>query len=296
MTTQNIKYIDLHTHTMHSDGIEPPFLLAQNLKFSGADIVAKTDHDTLEGYEEFKEASEDLGLIVIPGIEFSEKDYHILGLGFNPYDKSFNELVKKSKYNQRLTNIQRVDALRSKGFPINMQKIDYHFPNSRLGKYNILRTLYQDLECRRFIEENFPNLSPNEVFNLTLKKNGLVGRVNHYNLESSEIINGIHNANGLAILAHPPKDVKNIKELDEIREMGIDGYEIQPNFFNKEFNAISYQDVLNYATKHDMLITYGSDFHGSCMPRSLLKRENNKLYPKLEERLDYWIHASEVCF
>ncbi|MDD5192118.1 MAG: PHP domain-containing protein [Candidatus Nanoarchaeia archaeon] len=280
------KYIDLHTHTMYSDGIETPKILVQNLKLNGIDIAAKTDHDTIAGYWEFKKAADAVGLITIPGIEFSDRDYHILGLGFNPDDAEFNRLIKKSEYFQRLTTEQRVELLHEHSIPVSMEKIDFYFPSSRLGKQNIFRTLYNDEECRQWLERNLPGASPKDVFEYTLRKKGVAAKVPHYyDLERYEIFDGIHKAGGIAIPAHLPKDIENINELDELRYAGADGFEIQPNFYEDNFDVISYQDVKDYATKHNMLITYGSDYHGSSMPRSLLGRSFNVLSQDLEERL-----------
>lgn len=280
------KYIDLHTHTRYSDGMETPSILMENLKLQGMDIVAKTDHDTLAGYEEAKQAAENLGLILIPGIEFSDKEYHILGLGFDPYDKDFNNLVQKSTSNQRLTTQQRVNLLQEHGIPISIEKVEEYFPFSRLGKQNIFRTLYLDKDCRDWLEKNLPDTCPNNVFEYTLRKKGIAGNINKkHDLERDVIINGIHNAGGIAILAHPPKDVKKIRELHELKEIGIDGFEIQPKFYSKEFEAISYEDVERFAREKNMLLTHGSDYHGASMPRRLLERGNNILSPDLEEKI-----------
>jgi hypothetical protein len=276
--------------------MEPPFILMENLKLQGMDIVAKTDHDTLAGYEEAKQAAENLGLILIPGIEFSDKDYHILGLGFNPYDKDFNALVQKSTNNQKLTTQQRTDLLQEHGIPITIEKVEKYFPFSRLGKHNIFRTLYLDKDCRTWLEKNLPDACPNDIFRYTLRKRGIAGKISkEHNLERDTIINGIHDAGGIAILAHSPKDVKDIKELYELKEIGIDGFEIQPKFYSDEFDIISYKDVERFAKENNMLLTYGSDYHGASMPRMLLERKNNILSPELEERLYDKVCKEALC-
>ena len=280
------RYIDLHTHTRYSDGMETPFILMENLKLQGMDIVAKTDHGTLAGYEEAKQAAEALGLVLIPGIEFSDKDYHILGLGFNPYEPEFLKLVEEAKNNQKLATNQRINLLNEHGIPITIEKVEKHFPYSRLGKHNILRTLYLDKDCRGWLEKNLPDACPRDVFKYTLRKKGIAGNISKkHELDRDVIINGIHDAEGIAILAHAPKDVKDIRELHELKEMGIDGFEIQPKFYSDKFEAISYEDAEKFAKENNMLITYGSDYHGASLPRSLLERGNNILSPELEERL-----------
>lgn len=284
-------YIDFHTHTMYSDGVETPEILAENLKLNGIDIGAKSDHDTPAGYQRFKRAADHIGLGTMPGLEFSDKKYHLLALGFNPEDPEFLALADKSKYFQRLVTQQRIDLMNQKGIPLTIEKVDAYYPKSRLGKHNIFRTLYKDEECRNWLNQHLRNASPDEVFNYMLREGGIAGRVPHYHeLEREEIINGIHNAGGIAILAHGPKQVEDIAELAELRDLGIDGYEIQPNFYGANFDAISYRDIENFAKQNHMLLTYGSDYHGASLPRKLLGRGRNILSPELEERLAEWIN------
>ena len=177
-----------------------------------------------------------------------------------------------------------------------MEKVEKYFPFSRLGKQNIFRTLYLDKDCRSWLEKNLPDACPNDVFEYTLRKKGIAEKISkYYNLERDEIINGIHNAGGIAILAHGPKEVKNIKELYELKEMGVDGFEIQPRFYNDKFEAISYEDVERFAKENNMLLTYGSDYHGASMPRRLLERKNNILSPELKERLCEKVCLEGLC-
>jgi len=144
----------------------------------------------------------------------------------------------------------------------------------------------RDKECREYLEaKHHPGFTKDEFMNLYLRRGGLAHTIPiDYNLDRQEIIDGIHNAGGLAIIAHPTKDVKEMKELDELRERGLDGFEIQPNFYPGD-NAINYHQIEEYAKEHNMLLTYGSDYHGAYMDRGLLGRGMNKLSPELEERL-----------
>ena len=114
-----------------------------------------------------------------------------------------------------------------------------------------------------------------------LGSNGIAGgEEGMKDLEKQVIINSIHNAYGIAILAHPAKDVDDIKkELGVLRELGIDGLEVQPNYYS------DYPPYIEYAEKHNLLITYGSDYHGPHMDRRLLGRKMNTLSQDLEERL-----------
>lgn len=272
--------MDFHTHTIYSDGINSPKGLVRTLKLSGIDIMAKTDHDTILGYLEAKKEADKWGLILIPGVEITEKDYHILGFNFNPKDKKFLSLLEKSKEFQKENTRQRIEILSAVGLPISIEKVEAYFPHSRLGTYNIFMTMLRDKECRKWVEKKHPDEAPKEIMSYYFTRGGIADEISDkINLEAEKIIEGIHDAGGLAILAHPAKDVKDLIELDKLRELGIDGIEIQPNFYEQ------YPLYEEYAKKHNLLITYGSDYHGANFNRALLGRGMNKLSSELEERL-----------
>ncbi len=79
-----MKLIDLHTHTLASDGTDSPSALVQKAHAAGLAAVAVTDHDTVSGLDEAEEAGRDLGIKVIRGCELSTHtehgEVHILGL------------------------------------------------------------------------------------------------------------------------------------------------------------------------------------------------------------------------
>jgi predicted metal-dependent phosphoesterase TrpH len=105
-----------------------------------------------------------------------------------------------------------------------------------------------------------------------LKRNGVASKIKVYeDIDPKLAIDAIHNAGGKAIIAHPFKEVKNLEsELKTLREKGLDGIEMQPNFGMKNL------PFLQYATRHNMLVTYGSDYHGGSMSaRHLLGRVQN---------------------
>ena len=286
-----MKYIDLHTHTIYSDGISSPTELVRAVKLKGIEILAKTDHDILTGYEEAKDEAEKWGLKLISGVELTSKKYHILGLNFDTKNKKILELLKKSKNLQREAGKQRTSILENYGVPINMEKVENYFPNSRIGKYNILMAMLLDKECRNWLYEKHGNASPDEIRDFYLTKKGIAAKLeNRPALENEEIIRTVHEAGGIAIFAHPLKDINafsytlrdvdNVSELDAMKEIGIDGLEIQPSFYSEKDSLIE-----KYAKDNNLLITYGSDYHGPNFNRPLLGRGMNKVNSRLEEIL-----------
>ena len=273
-------YIDLHTHSIYSDGLYTPQLLVRSLALNGINVFSKTDHDTLNGWEETKREAEKWGLTAIPGIEFSVEEYHLLGYGFDMNNSYLLETVNASRELQRRNCQRRVKSLEEHGIPINFEKVQKNFPESRLGKMNIILTMLRDRECRDYFRKIHGNASPKQLKSCYLDKGNCLGiTYDSENLSSKIAIDAIHSAGGIAILAHPGRDVKALEELIVLRQQGIDGLEIQPNFYE------NYPVFESYAKKNNLLLTYGSDYHDACLNRGLLGRGMNILSKDLQERL-----------
>jgi 3',5'-nucleoside bisphosphate phosphatase len=276
------RYIDFHCHTIYSDGNDTPESLVRNARINGIDILAVTDHDNFYGYPKAKKAGNKWGLKVLPGVEFSTGKYHTLAIGFDPNNKKLLNTIEKSKHLQKENTKLRVEILARYGIPISMEKLERYNPNARLGKMNILFTMLKDKECRDYLKKNNPNQSPDQIRNHYFGKQGIAGSENGMkDLEAEEISQAVHNAGGIWILAHPAKDVDNIEEeLEKLLKLGLDGIEVQPNYIG------DYSRFIDYAQKNNLLITYGSDHHGSQnLKRPLLGRGMNILSQRLEDRL-----------
>jgi predicted metal-dependent phosphoesterase TrpH len=277
------RYFDFHNHTIYSDGIDKPKTVVKAQKLLGLDAIAITDHNNLDGYWEAKKAAEDWGIIVLPGVEFSSGKYHILGIGFNPYDEDILSVIEKSKNLQRENVKRRVKMLQDHGVPISLEKVETYSPKATLGKMNLMFALIQDPECRDYIQHNNPGLNWEQLRQFYIGSKGIAGtNEGMVDLGREVIIKSVHKAGGIGIPAHLPKDADNLeKEMEEFRLLEADGFEIQPNFYEK-----GYAEVEEYAKKHNLLLTYGSDYHGGYVPRGLLGRGMNRLYPELAERLN----------
>jgi predicted metal-dependent phosphoesterase TrpH len=285
------RYIDLHCHTLYSDGVEDPKTLVKNQKMAGLDIIAKTDHDNLDGYLETKAEGQNWGLIVIPGVEFSTEKYHILGLGFNPYDWKILRVIEESRLIQKENTQKRTEMLASHGMPISIEKVQQYSAKARLGKMNLLFTLFCDAECREYIESNNPGLGVEEIKAYYLGRKGIAGgKTGVKDIDQEIVIKAVHETGGIVIPAHLPKDAEDLrKEMEELREAGVDGFEIQPNFYNQDYESIE-----KYAKENNLLLTYGSDYHGGyVMKRRLLGRAMNVLSPELEDRLELEKYITE---
>jgi predicted metal-dependent phosphoesterase TrpH len=278
-------YIDLHTHTYYSDGILTPTDNVRTARINGIDILATTDHDKIEAYEEAKAAGEKYQIKVIPGVEISTDRYHILGLNPNINYPKFKAFIDYSNEEQKKVCIKRIETLKSFGIPISLEKVTQVFPKSRLGKMNIMYTMIQDRECQDYFMKHDNERLSKKLFDKYLRDaKGKWVEDKMTSITSKMAIDAVHAAGGIAILAHPPLDVKEMSEMDVLLREGIDGIEVQ------ERNNGKNESFINFAKANNLLITYGSDYHGGVFERDILNnRGNNILSQELAKalRLEY---------
>ena len=94
----NRTLVDLHVHSNISDGTKSPREVVKHASDVGVSVMALTDHDTVGGVAEAKEAAKEFGIVLIPGIEisagFKDRDIHILGYFVNEESEEFNNILK----------------------------------------------------------------------------------------------------------------------------------------------------------------------------------------------------------
>lgn len=272
------KRIDLHTHTVCSDGSMTPGELVLHAKKSGLSAVAVSDHDTSDGVKEAMKTGEEIGIEVIPAIELSAKsdtETHILGYFIDPD----SEELKSAVAYIRDVRTQRI------GETCEM-----------LQKYNISVTLDEVKEtagggilCRahiaKIMTEKGYSESPKAAFNQWLNV-GCPCYSESQALTDVEAIDLIRKAGGDAYLAHlhltkKPADELDafVKHLTEAGLTGIEGYytDYTPGH-EREYRAL--------AKKYGLKLSGGTDFHGIFKPHISIGRGLGGLtipYAVLEE-------------
>lgn len=245
-----MKSVDLHLHTIYSDGTTSPSQIIKDCALNRIETIALADHDTTFGFEEAQIEAKKYGIEVITGVEISTPKYHILGYDFDINNKNLQDALAYSRDQQEEIVKKRIEKIREYGFPLTLEKIKHYSPNARLGKGNIAFAMVYDKECR----EKAGNTCIEELIRDYMK---IKYDTSIKELTPEEAIYAIKQAGGIAILAHPFKDIKKMSRLDRLVSLGLDGIEIQPTFGEKN-NAF-----LEYANEKNLIVTYGSDFHGS---------------------------------
>ncbi|BBB93102.1 MAG TPA: PHP domain-containing protein [Methylomusa anaerophila] len=245
---------DLHIHTTFSDGRLNPLEIVDQAKAAGLRYIAITDHDTVDGYIMLRSAGYlancDDNITIIPGIEFSTdmfySEVHILGY-FIDVDNNELRAQLSAIAEDRVLRMQRmISKLVKLGFHIEYERVmEIAGQATSLGRPHIAQALVE--------KKYFSDISA--VFEALLRKNG-PAYVPHYKLLPKTVIDLIHHAGGIAILAHPGL-IGDDQIIFDIINAGIDGLEVyHPKHDNKML-----QKYLVLAERYQLKITGGSDFH-----------------------------------
>ncbi len=257
-------YANLHLHSTHSDGKYDPATLAQIAFKEGYRAAALTDHDTATGYPEFKAACDALGLETIFGVEFSaptdlftrpngkQGSFHIAAFHFDPEYPAMKDYL--AKMGMRETDQTRV--LFERGLRLGLirditwdEVLDCNKGIAWLCNEHVFaamkaKGLVTDLDYRPFFENVFG------------KHRSEVPRLYEFK-QVDEIIRLVHDAGGIALVAHP---LDQLQYLDTLIEMGIDGLEVWHADLPEEVRA----EALRLGLEKNLYLSGGSDHSGLC--------------------------------
>lgn len=276
--------IDLHLHSYYSDGTLSPADLIKKAADSQLTAIALTDHDTVEGIDEFIVQATKANLSIFSGIEIStvhrNHSLHILGYGINHNDRQLKSWLHKIQEGRIRRNEKIILKLQGLGLDITFEELQPLSPNGQTGRPHIAQLLHN----KGIVS------SINDAFTHYLRKNAAAW-VSRFSYSVDESIAMIHKAGGLAVLAHPgqisPKPELLSNFINELAERGLDGIETHyPGYSPKILKKLK-----KIASRHNLVITGGSDYHGDnkkntkmaetdsrfCPPDSLLEPINERL-------------------
>lgn len=252
--------IDLHVHSNKSDGTYTPTELVHYAVEKGLTAFALTDHDTVEGLDEALQAAHGQPVSVIPGIEFStayeEKDIHILGLYIDYKAPVFRTVLDDFIHSRERRNEKMCLRLQEyAGVDITYQKLLSAFPGAVITRAHYARYLFDRGYVKsmpeafeRYIGDRAPCYIPREKVTP---------------LQAVELVLA---AGGIPILAHPPlyrmSDARLNKLVAELAANGLAGIET----IYSTYTAGEEIHMRSLARQYKLLITGGSDFHGSNKP------------------------------
>jgi len=251
--------IDLHMHTNRSDGSLSPSGLVMLAKEKRLDAIAITDHDTVSGIKECISCGSGLGVDVIPGVEIGIKndekiklaEIHILGYFIDCENKKLLSVLEKINGAKRDWLAKHIKRLNEIGLEICAEEVKIMAGLAVPSRPHVWKAMEKN---------NGSKISRNEFFNRTKSGGDLFVRKD-FELPLENCIKIIHEAGGIAVLAHPGfHDFENIVKL--CVGAGIDGLEVKYSYgFGKDEDAKIVSRISELAEKHNLLKTGGSDFH-----------------------------------
>lgn len=255
--------IDLHAHTTASDGSLSPEDLIALAAHIGLTAIGITDHDTIDGLPEAHAAARAAGIEMVPGVElsvaYSRGRLHMLGYLIEIGSPSLDERLARLKENRRKRNQQMILRMQDLGLPITMEEVTDAAGGGQVGRPHMAAVLVKKGAAssisdafERFLAEGRPAHVPKDK------------------IQPSEAIQLIHNAGGLAVVAHPDSlgldEAGLVQYLAELKALGLDGIEC----YYSRYDARQTSTLLRIAAALDLLVTGGSDFHGDTKPGILL--------------------------
>ena len=251
--------IDLHLHTTYSDGSLSPAEVLGLAHKAGVSALAITDHDIVAGIPEAIETGACLGIEVIPGIEISsrygESELHILGYFLDWKDSELSSRLAQLRAGRHRRNPRIIEKLNELGLDLTYDEVKALAGTGSIGRPHIARVLME----KGYVQ------SAKEAFDRYLAQ-GAAAYVPRELPEPAEAIAWIRAARGIPVLAHPTwvnESAEGLYKLcDKLKAEGLGGIEVHYSTHRPQQTS----DFLSLATRLNLLVTGGSDFHGLTKP------------------------------
>ena len=244
--------MDLHVHSTASDGRFSPQELVSMAARSGLEIIAITDHDSVEGSAPaLKTAQEFHPLKVIPGVEVSTDvphgEVHILGYFLDCSNPELKEALEKLRNSRRVRAQRMLVKLDSLGIKVEWERVQKIAGAGSIGRPHIAQAM---------LEQGYV-FSIKEAFVKYIGRDG-PAYVEREKMTPPQAVELIVKAKGLPVLAHPA-NIDNLEELiPELQKVGLVGLEAYYNNYSRKL----IRHLASLAHKYGLIATGGSDYHG----------------------------------
>ena len=249
--------VDLHIHTTASDGTWTPAELVEQALAVGLGALAVTEHDSVANVAEAAALAREVGLRFLPAAEIcstkEDLSFHILGYGIDITNKRLLELME---HNENLLDQKDVDSIRlleRDGWPVSSSEFAYYDYDRRRGGWRALAYLVDKGLCS----------GVNDFFQSIFTPEHDLGFPEFPPI--SQVVDAIHGAGGVANCAHAASGFHGPgleRVMDLLRVEPLDGFECYHSGHGKEGT----ERLLRHCRKHNLLISGGSDCHGTFVP------------------------------
>ncbi|MGL4738924.1 MAG: PHP domain-containing protein [Cellulosilyticaceae bacterium] len=248
--------IDLHIHTYFSDGTFSPEDVVKLAKERKVEVLAISDHNTLEGWEAFEKSAKQEGIIPIKGVEinckYEGKVFHVLAYGFEE-TKELMELIKQAYDQMQQMSVDLVAKLAREETSVSLEDYESYEYDRCLGGWKgihyllergVTNKLFEGFKYYKALDCDFAN----------------------YDFPAVEVLcEAIQQAGGKSVLAHPAEYYKELSreslwdELEALRKQGIQGIEC----YYPTHSQMLTETCIAFCKTYGLLVTVGSDEHGA---------------------------------
>lgn len=252
--------IDLHMHSVFSDGSMTPDELVVQALMEKLTAIALTDHDSVDGIAPFLASCAKRGIRGLPGVEISVEGeggdaMHMLGYFVDHDNAPMKKHLSGIRSNREYRNKKILESLNGMGLALTMSEVAAYAGSDNVGRLHFAQALVE----RGYVKNR------EEAFDKFLAS-GKPAYVNRKRLTPIQGIEMIKEAGGLAVLAHPFTLGKGKEALTaivaDLVSAGLDGIELYYPHQNTKHMKI-YRAI---ARQFNLVMTGGSDFHGAPMP------------------------------
>ena len=240
--------VDLHTHSLFSDGTCTPEEVVRQALKAGVRLLALTDHDTTDGVLRAQQICKEHQLPFTPGVEISTREHdhlHFTGYRLDLTNQEFQNFLAQNRLNRQNRIRQIIRQLSQAGVPLSEADVFSRAPHT-VSRAHVADALKE----KKIVS------SRQEGFKKYLLP-GRVGYVPSAGVSALEAITQIKKAGGLAVIAHPGM-VSGLWNFPAWKEAGLDGIEV---FYPAHSFSLK-QQLLALAQKYGLLCSAGSDYHG----------------------------------
>ena len=244
--------IDLHLHTLASDGRLTPTELVQMVAKNGLKTISITDHDSTEGLAEAYEAAKEFpDLRIIPGIEMSADipgdEVHVLGYFLDYHDEEFQATLsefRRGRVDRAQVMVEKLEAL---GKPVEWERVQHFAGDGTVGRPHIALAM---VEAGYFRE-------PKEAFDEYLGNGGLA-YYDRPKLAPAAGVEMIKKVGGVPTLAHPTFMNDMEAGIANLKKVGLMGMEV----YYAQYDDDTVRHLARLAKEYDLIPCGGSDYHG----------------------------------
>jgi len=257
---------DLQSHSLHSDGALEPREVVAAADVAGVELLALSDHDTVDGVQNAADAAGELGMRLVPAVEISsvdgsQQDLHVLGYLIDHHDPTLRERLAIWRKDREHRAEAMGDALRELGYELDESDLEQRKAQGKpIGRPHLAdAAVRHPANAERLRAEG---LDERTAFLKAYLIDGAPAFRPRTKPTVSESIEVIHDAGGVAVWAHPFWDVAAPAEvlsmIDRFRDWGLDGVECFYVTHTREQTEL----IADRCAELGLLSTGSSDFHG----------------------------------